>query len=84
MAVERRINTRVRTLGFWVGLAAFLVLTAFPVDPENSAASHLAAVALLMAVWWVTDAIPLFATALLPLVLYPLRGIMAGRDTAPI
>ncbi|MCY3656136.1 MAG: SLC13 family permease [Chloroflexi bacterium] len=84
MAVERRINTRVRTLGFWVGLAAFLVLTAFPVDPENSAASHLAAVALLMAVWWVTDAIPLFATALLPLVLYPLLGIMAGRDTAPI
>ncbi|MCY4615672.1 MAG: SLC13 family permease [Chloroflexi bacterium] len=84
MAVERRGSARPRTIGFWLGLAAFLTLTVSPIDPENSAASHLAAVALLMAVWWVTDAIPLFATALLPLVLYPLLGIMAGRDTAPI
>jgi len=37
-----------------------------------------------MAIWWVSDAIPLFATALLPLVLYPLLGIMGGRETAPI
>ncbi len=37
-----------------------------------------------MAVWWVTDAIPLFATALVPLILYPLLGIMPGRATAPI
>ena len=37
-----------------------------------------------MAVWWVTDAIPLFATALLPLVLYPLLGILSGSETAPI
>ena len=37
-----------------------------------------------MAVWWVTEAIPLFATALAPLVLFPLLGIMAGEDAAPI
>ena len=71
-------------MGLWVGLTAFALLMIFPVDPGNGAASHLAAVALLMAVWWVTDAIPLFATALLPLVLFPLLGIMAGRETAPI
>ena len=35
-------------------------------------------------IWWVTDAIPLFATALIPLVLYPLLGIMSGGDAAPI
>ena len=84
MAVERHTSSRGRTVGLWLGLTAFLLLMIFPVDPGNEAASHLAAVALLMAVWWVTDAIPLFATALLPLVLYPLLGIMAGRDTAPI
>ncbi|HSG08836.1 MAG TPA: SLC13 family permease, partial [Longimicrobiales bacterium] len=43
-----------------------------------------AAVALLMATWWVTDAIPLFATALLPLALFPVLGIMSGSATAPI
>ncbi len=84
MAVERPAGSRGRTAGLWLGPAAFLLLMVFPVDPGNPAASHLAAVALLMAVWWVTDAIPLFATALLPLALYPLLGIMAGRETAPI
>ncbi|MGA9234996.1 MAG: hypothetical protein WBV91_09225 [Desulfobacterales bacterium] len=42
------------------------------------------AVAVLMAVWWITDAIPLFATALLPMVLYPLMGILTTKATAPI
>ncbi len=72
-----------RTLGLWIGGAAFLALLAFPVSPENLPASRLAAVAALMAVWWVSDAIPLFATALLPLVLYPLLGIMGGGELAP-
>lgn len=37
-----------------------------------------------MAVWWMTEALPLFATALLPLALFPALGIMAGRETAPV
>ncbi len=75
---------RSQTVGFWLGIAFFALLVIFPVDPTNGPASRLAAVALLMATWWVTDAIPLFATALLPLVLYPLLGIMGGREVAPI
>jgi len=44
----------------------------------------MAAVAALMAVWWISDAIPLYATALLPLLLYPLLGILKGKTIAPI
>ena len=84
MAVDRPTTSRTRTLGLWLGAAAFLLLLLFPIDPGNTPASRLAAVALLMAIWWVTDAIPLFATALIPLVLYPLLGIMSGGATAPI
>lgn len=40
----------------------------------SSAARITAAVAALMAVWWLTEAIPLSATALLPLALLPLLG----------
>ena len=34
-----------------------------------------ASVGILMAVWWMTEALPLAVTALLPLVLFPLLGI---------
>lgn len=73
-----------RLIGLWLGVAAFALLLLFPVDPENQPASRLAAVAALMAIWWMSEAIPLFATALMPLILFPLLGIMAGRETAPI
>lgn len=75
---------RAQKTGLWLGLVFFVLLLVFPVDPANGPASRLAAVAMLMATWWVTDAIPLFATALLPIFLYPLLGIMSGGATAPI
>jgi sodium-dependent dicarboxylate transporter 2/3/5 len=43
---------------------------------------RVAAVAVLMAVWWITEAIPLAATALLPIVLFPSLGVMTSAETA--
>jgi sodium-dependent dicarboxylate transporter 2/3/5 len=45
------------------------------VDGLSHAARACGGVAMLMAVWWMTEALPLEATALLPLVLLPLTGI---------
>jgi sodium-dependent dicarboxylate transporter 2/3/5 len=84
------IENRVRALGTTqkVGLALGPVLFALTLladlDPSNPATTRMAAVAVLMSTWWITDAVPLAATALLPLVLYPLLGIMRTGDTAPI
>jgi sodium-dependent dicarboxylate transporter 2/3/5 len=41
-----------------------------------------AGVATLMAMWWMTEAIPVYATALLPLALFPLFGISDMHSTA--
>ncbi len=41
-----------------------------------------AAVTLLMAIWWVTEAIPISATALIPMALFPLLGILDAASTA--
>jgi len=41
-----------------------------------------AAVAVWMAVWWMTEAIPLYATALLPLAVFPLFGISNMHEAA--
>ncbi len=83
MAAQKKTGELSKRIGFWLGLGGFILLLVFPVDSGNAVSSRMAAVALLMAIWWLTDCIPLFATALLPLVLFPLLGIMSGGDTAP-
>ncbi len=71
--------------GLILGPVLFLiVLLFFSFDPGKPVLTSMAAVAILMAIWWITDAIPLFATALLPLLFYPLLGIMKSNATASI
>ncbi|MFK5922093.1 MAG: SLC13 family permease [Verrucomicrobiota bacterium] len=70
-------------LGFWLGIAAFSAILFFTdFDPGNPAVSRMAAVGVLMAIWWMTEAIPLAATALVPLAAFPLLGIMKSKDAA--
>ncbi len=47
--------------------------------PENPKVTYTFCVALLMAVWWITEVVPLAVTSLLPVALFPLFGIMDGR-----
>lgn len=63
-----------KQIGLWLGVALFAILLATPFgsDPRTH---RMAAVAALMAVWWMTEAIPLAATSLMPLVLMPLLKI---------
>ncbi|KMS87727.1 SLC13 family permease [Prauserella rugosa] len=77
-------TSRRRWIGLGLGpvLAALLyVLLPNTLSADGKAA---AAIAIVMATWWVTEAIPLAATALLPLVLFPLFGVAEiGDVTAP-
>lgn len=41
-----------------------------------------AALGVLMATWWATEAVPIAATALLPFVCFPLLGVASIQDTA--
>lgn len=78
-------RTAGQTLGFVIGILLFvLILTTLDIDPDNPSTTRMAAVAALMGAWWLTDAIPLSVTALLPLVLFPVLGIMPGKKTAPL
>lgn len=61
---------------------ALALLLWFNPDPANPAIGRTAAVAALMAIWWITEAIPIPATALLPVALFPVLGVMAGKATA--
>ena len=80
-AIQQVEITPIRSkIGLWLGPLVFvLVLLFVDLDPNNPLVTRMAAVILLMAIWWITEAIPLSATALLPIVLFPLLGIMRGR-----
>ena len=72
-------------MGFVLGPALFLLILFLP-PPSGMPveAWRTAAVGLLMAVWWMTEAIPIPVTAILPLVLFPLLGVATiGESTAP-
>jgi len=66
-------------IGLILGLGLFIILLALPTPEAMSPqAMHVAAVATLMAIWWMTEAIPIPATALLPIFLFPVLEIMPG------
>jgi solute carrier family 13 (sodium-dependent dicarboxylate transporter), member 2/3/5 len=75
--------TRRRRFGLVAGPAAFLAMLLLPVPagmtPE---AWRTAAAGVFMALWWVSEAVPLPATALLPLVLFPLLDVLPVRAAA--
>jgi sodium-dependent dicarboxylate transporter 2/3/5 len=80
---EARIQAVLRRIGWWLGPALFFALLLF-FEPivDKPQAGAMAAVAALMAVWWLSEAVPLAATSLLPIVLFPLFGIAdPGRTT---
>jgi sodium-dependent dicarboxylate transporter 2/3/5 len=53
-----------------------------PIGGMPDPAWRTAAIGVWMAVWWVTEAVPIPATALLPLVLFPLAGVVSMNSAA--
>ena len=77
--------TRLRSmLGFWSGIVFFLLLVAAPApDGMSPEAQRMAATVALMACWWIGESLPLGVTALVPLVAFPMLGIMPSAKVAP-
>lgn len=71
---------KIRWTGFTIGiLLALLIYFSMPGDVPHEA-KVTAAVAALMGAWWMTEAIPIPATALLPLILFPvLSGVAINQ-----
>ncbi|MDG5767914.1 DASS family sodium-coupled anion symporter [Balneolales bacterium ANBcel1] len=63
-------------IGLFLGPAVFILFLIIP-TPEGleSEAWAVAGVGLLMAIWWVSEAIPIPATALLPIILFPILRV---------
>jgi len=72
-----------RQIGLFAGPLVFAI-TALTAPPEgmDAAAWLVAGLVVWMAAWWITEAVPLTVTGLLPFICLPLGGVMNARETA--
>jgi len=68
-----------RLMGPLVALLCLLLVDI----PGYPTASAMLAVAIWMAIWWISECVPLALTALIPLIAFPLLGITSGKEIAP-
>ena len=78
-----RSYTTAQMIGLFLGPLLF-ILTLFFFQPEglSTEARGVLASTIWIATWWITEAIPIPATSLLPLVLFPLTNSLDMRVTA--
>ncbi len=71
-----------KSIGLAAGPAAFLLILFFfhPEGLSKEANAILASTAW-VAIWWITEALPIYVTALLPIILFPLTGGLSLTNT---
>lgn len=80
MASERKAYQKI---GFFLGpLLAALILFLSPPEGLGTEAWQVVAMVAWMATWWATEAIPVPATSLIPLVFLPVMGISTMQEAA--
>ncbi|MBA6152022.1 SLC13 family permease [Gelidibacter maritimus] len=71
-----------KTIALILGPLSFFILTLIDKPQDMPESAHfMLGVTIWVAIWWTTEAVPIAATALLPLILFPLTGIMRIEDT---
>lgn len=70
-----------KRVSLFTGLIIFLILILLPPPVGLTVEGwRTAAIAILMAVWWITEAVPIPVTALLPIVLFPVLKVLPVED----
>ncbi|GGC31526.1 di- and tricarboxylate transporter [Novosphingobium marinum] len=72
-----------RRIGFIAGIVLFALTLVLPAPAGMPApAWPVAGLVALMAAWWMTEALPLTVTALMPFLVLPFAGVMTATETA--
>ena len=76
-------STYSKQLALVSGPLLFLIFHYFISFGETPHVATMAGIMLWMAVWWVAESVPLGITALLPIVVFPITGIMDTKEVTP-
>lgn len=81
MTRKKTGTTTRQKIGLIGGIPIFLLFLFYPISQTLEPISQKTlAVAILMAWWWITEALPIPATSLIPIVAFPLMRIMDGKE----
>jgi sodium-dependent dicarboxylate transporter 2/3/5 len=80
--IENAFKKQIVVLLAGLVMSCGILLMPLP-DGMTESAQRMFAVVALMAIWWVGEGTSLAVTALVPLVLFPLLGIMPSKQVAP-
>lgn len=72
----------VQKTGLLAGPIVFLLLYNWPTTLLNPEADKVIAIAAWMVIWWITETVSISVTALLPLTIFPLLGVMDMKAVA--
>lgn len=68
-------------IGLYLGPLLYLIISFSTIEGLSDQGKAILASALWIAIWWITDAISLVVTALLPIVLFPVSGGLSLTET---
>ena len=71
-----------QNVGLILGPCLFITILFLPLGGVPPSVQKMLAVTALMGTWWVTEAIPLAATSLLPLAIFPFLGLGSASESA--
>ncbi len=80
---EYKMFSKRQKIGLLLGFPLFLSILLLPIPEGMTTEAHKTlAITILMAFWWITEALPIAATALLPLILFPLLKVDTAQSIA--
>jgi len=71
----------IQKIAFAVGPIAWLLMMVFGNNSSNPELYKMLGIAFWMMLWWITEVVPIFVTALLPMVLFPSLGLFSTKET---
>ncbi|MBC6999470.1 DASS family sodium-coupled anion symporter [Cytophaga sp. FL35] len=69
-----------KRIGLFIGPLLFFIILSLPFEMVSENGDRVIAVAVWMVTWWITEAVSISVTALLPLLLFPILKIMEIGD----
>jgi len=69
-----------KKIGLFAGPLLFITVLNYPFDSLSFEAAAVLASASWMVIWWISEAVSISVTALLPLIIFPLTGVTAVND----